>query len=339
MSEIEELFAAEEAPAQPKKRRRWVRVVVFSLVTVLVVAGVAVGAFVWRLTSSYDKAETLPVAEVFPTQRPEAVNPEAVNILLLGSDSREGLGGDLDSIRGQRADTMLLMHVPADRSGVQVISFMRDNWVEIPGQGMHKLNAALALGGVPLLVQTIEGIIDVPIDHVAITDFEGFAGLTDALDGVTVHNQIAFSRGGEQYAQGAIDLSGDRALTYVRERKSFSDGDYQRVRNQQAFIKGVVDKMLSRETLTNPVRVAESVDAFSPYLTVDAGLDAATIGKLALGMTDLKKDDIVFLTSPTLGTGMVGDQSVVHPDWDRLALLSQALKDDTVPEYAAANVE
>ncbi len=108
---------------------------------------------------------------------------------------------------------------------------------------------------------------------------------------MTVNNQIDFSRGGEQYAQGTIDLRGDRALTYVRERKSFSDGDYQRVRNQQAFIKGVVDKLLSRETLTDPGRIAESVDAFPPYLTVDAG----TIGTLALGMTDLKKDDIVFL--------------------------------------------
>ena len=169
------IFTPDDAPVK-RRRRRWPWVIVFVLVGILIAIAATAGWYVWRLSSSYEKAEVLPSAEVFPTVRPTATNPEAVNILMLGSDSRSGLEGDLDSIRGQRADTMLLVHIPADRSGAQVISFMRDNWVEIPGQGMHKLNAALALGGVPLLVQTLEGIVDVPIDHVAITDFEGFTG-------------------------------------------------------------------------------------------------------------------------------------------------------------------
>ncbi|MGO8610054.1 LCP family protein, partial [Rhizobium johnstonii] len=78
-------------------------------------------------------------------------------------------------------------------------------------------------------VQTIESIIDVRIDHVAVIDFEGFAGLTDALGGVPVNNEIAFTRGGVNYAAGPITLDGDHALGFVRERYSFTDGDYQRV--------------------------------------------------------------------------------------------------------------
>ncbi|WP_286303198.1 LCP family protein [Microbacterium suwonense] len=109
------------------------------------------------------------------------------------------------------------------------------------------------------------------------------------------------------------------------------------MRNQQAFIKGVIDKMLSRETLTNPGRVAAAVDAISPYLMVDAGLDAATVGSLALSLRDVTRDEVLFLTAPTLGTGMVGSQSIVRPDWDGLAALSDALKNDTVPAYAAAH--
>src|SRR5690606_30500228 len=118
--------------------------------------------------------------------------------LLLGSDSEDQVssGTSAEDLRGQRADTMMLVHIPADRSGVQVVSFMRDNWVEIPGYGNAKLNAALSYGGTPLLVETIEKITDVPIDHVVITDFEGFKGLSEALDGVTVDNQIAFANRG-----------------------------------------------------------------------------------------------------------------------------------------------
>lgn len=324
-------------PARAKRRRRrWPWVIAFVLVGALLVAGGAGAAYLLRLSSSFDQAETIPVEEVFPTERPPAVNPEAVNILLLGSDSRNGLGADLSNIRGQRADTMLLVHIPADRSGVQVISFMRDNWVPIPGRGDHKLNAALAFGGVPLLVQTLEGIVDVPIDHVMITDFTGFKGLTEALNGVTVNNAKPFRAGGHSFAQGPIELRGEEALVYVRERHSFQDGDYQRVRNQQAFIKGVIDTMLSRETLTDPGRIAASVDALSPYLAKDAGLDPLTVGSLALSLRDVRQDDVLFLTSPTLGVGTSSDgQSIVRPDWDKLAALSEALKTDTVPEYAA----
>ncbi|MEJ1089334.1 LCP family protein [Microbacterium sp. Mu-80] len=322
--------------ATPRRRRRWPWVIVFVLVGALLAAAATAGVYLWNLSSSFEKAEKLPAAEVFPTVRPTATNPEAVNILMLGSDSRSGLDGDLEGIRGQRADSILLVHIPADRSGAQVISFMRDNWVEIPGHGERKLNAALALGGVPLLIETLEGIIDVPIDHVAITDFEGFKGLTEALDGVSVDNSIPFTSDGFTYEQGVVDVRGDKALAFVRARYPFTDGDYQRVRNQQSFIKGVLDKMLSRETLTDPGRIAASVDAISPYLTVDAGLDVATIGSLGFSLRGIDQSDIIFMTSPTLGTGMVGDQSIVRPDWEGLAALSEALKNDTVPEFAAA---
>lgn len=320
-----------------RRTRRWIWGIVFGLVAVLMVVALTGGVYLAGLASSYGKAETLPAVEVFPSEaaRPTQSNPEAMNILLLGSDTRDGLGGSMSDIRGQRADTMLLVHIPADRSGVQVISFMRDNWVPIPGYGNGKLNAALAFGGTPLLVQTLEEITDVRIDHVAITDFEGFKGLSEALGGVTVNNAVAFKEGKYSFAQGPIELRGDQALAYVRARYPFTDGDYQRVRNQQAFIKGMLDKLVSRETLTDPGRISASVDALAPYLAVDEGLDAGSVASLGFSLREVDKSEILFLTSPTLGTDMVGDQSIVRPDWDALAALSQSLKDDTVPQYVA----
>ena len=329
----------ETPAAAPKKRKKWPWIVAFSVVGVLIAGAVVGGVYVAGLSSSFNQAEKLPSAEVFPdpTTRPEPATPDAVNILLLGSDTRDKVDDDIENISGQRADSILLVHIPGDRSGAQVISFMRDNWVEIPGHGEHKLNAALAFGGVPLLVETLENIIDVPIDHVAITDFNGFTDLTDALGGVTVSNHIPFSAGGHTFEPGDITLDGDAALWFVHERYSFPDGDYQRVRNQQAFLRGVFDKLLSKETLTDPGRIAEVVDALSPYLTVDDGLNIGYIAPLAISLRDLRKDDVEFLTAPTLGTGMVGDQSIVKPDWDGLEDLAEALKNDTVPEYVASH--
>ena len=323
--------AADEAP---RKKRRWPWIIVFVILALIIAVAVAAIWYVTSLASSFNKAEKVPEKEIFPTVRPTEASPDDVNILMLGSDTRDSVGDDLDGIRAQRSDTIMLVHIPADRSGAQVISFMRDNWVEIPGYGEAKLNAAMSQGGVPLLVETLENIIDIPIDHVAITDFDGFIGLTDALDGVTVNNEKAFSSDGFDFAQGEITLRGDGALAYARARYPFTDGDYQRVRNQQAFIKGIVKKLISADTLTNPGRISSVVDTMSGYLTVDDGLTPQYLGPLALSLRDLRSDDITFLTSPTLGTGMIGDQSVVKPDWDGLKDLSNALKNDTVPEYA-----
>ncbi|MFV0375105.1 LCP family protein [Microbacterium sp.] len=323
----------------PTRRRRWPWIVVFSVFGVLV-AGAGLGAaYLWSLAAAYaDNVTTLPEGDVFPdgSTRPtqDPAHTEATNILLLGSDERGQTSvDDPAEIGDRRADTIMMVHIPADRDKVQVMSIMRDNWVSIPGHGEHKINAALALGGIPLLVETVESIVDVPIDHVAIIDFEGFRGLTDALGGVTVDNAQAFDARGHTFPAGAITLDGDDALVYVRERYAFPDGDYQRVRNQQAYVRAVLARLLDRATLTDPGRIHDTLGAIAPYLTVDEGLDAATIAGIAVTLRDMRADDVHFFTAPTLGTAMIGDQSVVLPDTDALTEVAEALRTDTVDDY------
>jgi len=317
-----------DAPRSKKKRDR-IKVAFFIVLSVLLIAMIAGGIYAWSLMNAFNEREVLDDAFPDDSSRPAAVEG-AQTFLLLGSDSREGM----DSGKLGRSDAIMVAHVPADHGTVQVMSIMRDNWVEIPGHGNNKINAATALGGIPLMVQTVEKLIDTRIDHVAIIDFESFKGLTTAVGGVTVDNPKAFkARSGEQFEAGQITLEGSDALAFVRERKAFANGDYQRAANQQLLVKGLISKVLSAETLTNPGKISALVNEVSPYLTTDSGLDAGYVVGLGLSMKDIRSNDVHFFTSPTLGTGTVSGQSIVKPDFDGLAQISQAIKDGTLDEY------
>jgi anionic cell wall polymer biosynthesis LytR-Cps2A-Psr (LCP) family protein len=133
-------------------------------------------------------------------------------------------------------------------------------------------------------------------------------------------------------------LDGERALAFVRERYAYADGDYQRVRNQQAFLRAVIGKTLSAGTLSNPLTVHNVLDATAPYISVDAGLNAATLGSLAFSLRDIRRDDVVFFTLPTSGTGWSQDgQSIVIPDQSAIGAIAAALGEDSLGEYVATN--
>ena len=304
----------------------------------LILIVVAVLAF--RLTSALNNVDTID--EAFPDDalRPSAHETDSgspINILLLGSDTR-GSGEDLMDSLGNRADTIMVAHIPPDRKSIQFMSIMRDSWVEIPGHGENKVNAALAFGGVSLMVQTVEGIIDQRIDHVAIVDFEGFEGLTDDLGGVTLNNSVAFSRDEHSFDEGEIRITdGEAALVYVRERMSFPDGDYQRVANQQAFMRGMLMEMLSPDVLANPFRIADLTDTMAPYVRRTDTLSSSEITSMGAYMVSASggRPDINLFTMPTMGTGMVGDQSVVHVNWDGVEEIREAFREESMNDFTA----
>ena len=136
------------------------------------------------------------------------------------------------------------------RSGIKayIISFPRDMYVNIPGYGKNKINAAFAFGGAPLAVRTLENLTGVRMDHVVLIDFEGFIRLTEDLHGVTVTNKTAFSSHGFDYPKGKITIAGEEALWFVRERHQLPGGDLDRAENQRNVIKAIVQKGLSAES-------------------------------------------------------------------------------------------
>ncbi|TGD08585.1 LCP family protein [Brevibacterium sp. S111] len=323
----------EEQQRPRKKKRVWRKVLVILLI--IVILGVlGIGLYVWSIGRSFDSnSNRLSDEQVFGKQKVGDKGDGGTNILLLGSDEPMDQV-DVNDSRGLRSDTIMVMHLPNDGGSVQVMSIPRDSYVDIEGHGKAKINAALSYGGLPLAVSTVSDFIGTDLDHVAIIDFEGFKALTDSLGGVTVNSEQAFEKNGYTFSQGQNDLNGDQALTFVRERKQFKDGDFQRARNQQAFIRGLTNEIISADTLSNPKKIQDMVKNFAPYMYVDSGLDAKYISGTAFNMRDVRPGDIEFFTAPVAGVGTAPNgASIVKVDDDELKKVQDAFQNDTVDEY------
>lgn len=300
---------------------------------------VAVLIFVMSLSGAIQSnITTLPSAEAFPAEksRPAASEDGSRTILLLGSDARGTVSSVADEdVDSQRSDVLMVVRIDADRENIEVMSILRDSWIEIPGHGRAKANAAFSWGGAPLAVATVENLLGVRVDHVALIGFDGFADMTDALGGITVNVSVPFTREGFDYVSGPNQLSGAQALGFVRERYSFTDGDYQRARNQQEFLRAISAQAISSNTLANPERIFGFTTAVSKHLAVDESFTTQAMFELGMSLRNIRPADIHFFTLPTVGTGMEGDQSVVYVDEGQLPAIRDALRDDTLDEYVA----
>ncbi|HZK59789.1 MAG TPA: LCP family protein [Cryobacterium sp.] len=322
-------------------RAAW-RITVILFALAVLAAGAVVAVPLWNISQLFD-GKVEKISHAFPwadAPRPPALQGEAAkaqNILILGSDTRGSLSGSLVGIGGQRSDTIMVVHVPADRKHVYVMSILRDSWLSIPGHGQAKINAALSWGGVPLAVQTVEGLLDVRIDHVAVVDFDGFEGATDALGGVTIDNPVDFTSSklaGHRFAKGKLHLNGTQALAFARERDAYRDGDFQRVRNQQLLLKALLGNLVHGGSLFNLGRLGGLLGAVAPHLAVDEGLTLGYLATSGLELRSIRPADVTFFTVPTDGTGTSADgQSIVNLDWNKLTAVKKAFQTDTLGGY------
>jgi len=326
-SAIDDLFQDDQPSGKKPRRalRTWL-IVLGSLVVALIVAvGALVGWGIGQLNAVKREPGLLPSGRV--TVNPGDLISKPLNFLLLGSDSR---GAD----RG-RSDVMILVHADADRGKLYLISLPRDLWVTIPGHKLkNKINAAYAFGGAALSVQTVETLLNVRIDNVALTDFEGFFNLIDDLGGVRVFNDIPSANGGFTFPRGDLDLTGASALAYVRERYDLPRGDFDRAERQRLVIKGIVDKLASNQTLTNPGKLLAVINRLSKSVTVDDTLTNANILALVNDLQLTSGDDIEQFQVPIAGFGTSSaGASYVKPDDKRMAQLAEALSTGRMSSY------
>lgn len=331
----EKLAKSHRKPRSEKTKRALIVAGVLASISGLIFGAIAITYF--SLAQSFD-SQTSAIETAFPEEsvRPTLSPTESENVLLLGTDTRGQIGATIQSAAGGRSDTMMVLHIPADRGTIQVMSIMRDSWVDIPGYGENKVNAAMALGGIPLTVQTVENIINARIDHIAVIDFDGFKELTNSLDGVELSNPLGFDSyhmPGKYFAPGPLVLSGAEALAFVRERYAFIDGDYQRVRNQQLFLQAVINSFLSKNVLSNPSKLQSSITQLGKMMAVDPGLNFGYITQKALELKDITPEAISYFTLPSTGTGMVGDQSVVFVNWAEVDTLRALFSTDQLSSY------
>ncbi len=269
------------------RRRRPLRRVVISLGVLGLVGALVAGGALWFLTDRYagniDRVSDV-FADLDAESRPAPATPaqetgeQPVTFLLVGSDTRataeEGIAA------GGRSDAIMIARFSADRQHAQLISVPRDSWVDIPGHGMDKVNAAYAYGGPTLLIQTVEQLTDVRIDHYVAIDFEGLVQVTDDLGGVDVVVAETTSNGPYTFPAGINHLDGDEARWYLGQRYGLPGGDFDRVRRQQQYLQAVFGKLFSSATFTDPARLDAALLAVTSAVAADEQLGNA--GMLAL---------------------------------------------------------
>ena len=309
----------------------------------LLVVGTA-GLFLERQRAYDRNIQRIPGAFPDESDRPPHAPGRAQNWLLVGSDRRADratTGRDttqpLWRYGAQRADTIMLVHLPADRGRAYLVSFPRDAWVPVQGHGNAKVNAAFSFGGPPLLIATIERLTGVRVDHFAILDFEGFRSMTDALGGVDMQVTRTVWAPAQKvlWPAGTHHLDGARALDFVRQRHNLPGGDLGRIKRQQAFLKALAGQVVDGGTLTNPLKLNAFLEAATKSVSADESLTTSTLRSLALQFRSVRPGDLVFLTAPVAGMGAEGRQSVVYLDRAKGQPLYRALRTDAVEGYLA----
>lgn len=323
----------QDESSRPRQSKRLMKRV---LVTLLVLANVAVFFVYWQLRTIeravVESADTIPAADFDRVLvDTDSDTQEPVTFLIIGSDSREGLD-DLSNFGpagGERADVIILLQIHPDDGTAQMLSIPRDLWVEIPGQGSNKINAAFAFGGAPLMVETVSRETGININHYMQVDFVGFQAIVDQLGGVPINFPFPArdSKSGLNVDAGTQTLDGQEALAFARSRSyqelqngswvSVDANDIGRTRRQQQLIFSII------RTVARPSSIPELgniVESFAEHLTIDARLAQGSMIELGWRMRGVRPDNIAAATLPTF-SDTVGDASVerrLEPDAGRM---------------------
>ncbi|EMN5819891.1 LCP family protein, partial [Enterococcus faecalis] len=288
--------------------------IIFGIILVLFLAVVGMGAkLYWDVSKSMDK--TYETVERSKKSQVNLNNKEPFSVLLLGIDT-----GDDGRVEQGRSDTTIVATVNPRDKQTTLVSLARDTYVDIPGLGKQdKLNHAYAFGGASLAMDTVENYLNIPINHYVSINMAGLKELVNAVGGIEVNNNLTFSQDGYDFTIGKISLDGEQALSYSRMRYEDPNGDYGRQERQRKVIEGIVQKVLSLNSVSN---YQEILTAVSDNMKTDLSFD--DMKKIALDYRSafgkVKQDQLQ-------GTGFMQDGvSYQRVDEQELTRVQQELK-------------
>jgi LCP family protein required for cell wall assembly len=308
----------------PGRRGRRIALIAGLLVIVLVVA--LAGSYFW-IDGKLNRSVALPAF---------AGQSAGQNWLIAGSDSRQGLSRtQIDALHvgfdsgTLNSDSLMLLHMGSGRP--VLVSIPRDSYVPIPGHGENKINAALAFGGPTLLIKTVEEVTGLRIDHYMGIGFAGLVSVVNTVGGVRICLPAAIhdSYSGVNLSAGCHNLNGTQALAFVRDRHSFTTSDLQRIQDQRAFLKALLNKATSPGVYLNPFVALPFASTAAGSISVDKGTNLYDLTQAARALRN-PLTGTVPISDPSYFTSNAGEAVLWnHPQ--AVALFNALQKDKPVP--------
>ena len=333
------------APDMKSPTHPWLRRTTAGVSILILIATSLGGGAVYAINGLGKNIVAVDTSDLNIQDRPTTVvqtDTSATNILIMGSDSRQGSNGSYGNVQGARSDTTLLVHVYEGRQAATVVSIPRDSFVELAGCKMlngenslpykSKFNAAFSIGGPICAVKTVEKLTKIRINNFVVIDFAAFKKVVDALGGVEVclttpaYDPVIPGRGGSglDLPAGYSTISGEQALAFVRARESLGDGsDLSRITRQQEFIGSMIRGMTEKGLLTNPGMIYRVLSAVTSSITTNSEFASiSALQNFALSLGSLKPSKINFVTTPyeMVGKGNVGWTSEADELWAALRM-------------------
>ncbi|WP_158865726.1 LCP family protein [Leifsonia sp. AG29] len=324
----------------PRRRKRTKRIIAWTaaaLAVILVVLGGYAAYSYFRFVGGVKHVDVI-------SKTGNDVDGQDQNILLVGDDHRPDNATPQEMAQlsttqdggGTNTDTMMILHIPANGKSATLISLPRDSWVDVPGHGMNKLNSAFSLGGggsdpksgAKLLIQTVQNLTGLSIDHYVRVSLLGFYTIAKALGPVQVclNDAVDDPYSGANFPKGVSTLNAQQALSFVRQRHGLPRGDLDRVVRQQYFLSVEAHKFLSAGTLLNPAKLTNTLDAVSGSLETDPGLNFLQLAAQLQGLTG---GHIQSATIPISGTPTItvdgSDISIVQVDTAAMPAFIQSI--------------
>jgi LCP family protein required for cell wall assembly len=335
-----------------KKPRRIGKVISFTLKTIAVGLGAILaitGITAFDVYNQINQDNIVLVkptvtddTETVPTDTPAGIDGP-INMLIVGSDTREDQGIDFGEVESELADVIMLLHISADRTNASVVSFPRDLLVPIPScpdpeggsfgaMSRQMINSSIGYGGVACTHLTVQSLTGLEIPYVAMIDFKGVIEMSNAIGGVEVliEKPLNDPYTGLDLQAGVNVLKGVDALAFLRARKGIGDGsDLNRISNQQLFLTSLFNKVKNEGVLNNPIYLYSLASAAARNMRLSESMsDLGTMFNLASALREIDPSQLSFLKIPVRGARGEGEAGRLEPIANDANALFEQIRND-----------